>query len=1102
VSGGSSTDPGGADACEAVVRRFEQAWRGPDRPDPAAFAPPDGPDRVPILNELVHVDLELRLRRGEDARVETYLERFPELARRELLLDLVAAEYQHRSRRTPTLAPDEFYARFPELRPDLERRLVTPTRRALLTEAADRPGDGVGVPILPGYDLLGEIGRGGMGVVYQARQPSLDRLVAVKTLARVPDADERHRFRREAEAMAALDHPNVVPVYEVGTWRATPDGPAVPYLAMKWFPGGSLDALPSGPGSDPRRLAALLATVARAVRHAHERGILHRDLKPSNILLDEQGQPHVADFGLAGRFEPGSTAARTEAVIGTPAYMSPEQARTPGRVTTAADVYGLGAILYHLLTGRPPFQEATALATLERVVSASAVPPSRVNPAVPRDLEVICLKCLEKEPQRRYASAGDLADDLERWLRGEAIVARPQTPWERAGRWLRRHPALAGLALLTVASLVFGVVVLAVSNAQIRREQAETAAALAREQRLRYAEQVSTAGRLYELNQLDPAWRLLDQCPEGLRGWEWRYLAGLRGDAASNVLAADEPAVAAAFLADGRLATLVKDGTLRLRVPSEHRLVGEWPAVREPAGVLVAHPSRPWLAALDGGEVVVWDAAAGREVRRLPGASWIAFNADGSLLATAASPGHVAVWETATGRRVWDGGATPVPSSAGVFTPDGRQLITASLDGAVRTWDAATGKAVPPVRAARDRLVLRLAYTGDGRQRVEARGDEVAFLDPATGATVGRVGTHLGRLALAGGPAPGQVVLGGVNGEVVVWDAGEGREVRTFRGHRGLVLGIAVSPDGRSVASVAADRTVRLWDLRAPLEMRVLAAVGPDASALALSPDGRWAAVSALPRRSATPRVRLIDTATGKERPGVPGEGGVALDAGRLAVGRPGGGVTVHDPATGAERWSVAEAGLILSRLAFQPGGDVLAGGDLRGRVRLWRADTGEPVGELAARGPVYGLAFSADGGRLAVAARDAVGLWETRTWRPIPAALPDGATAVAFAPDGARLALAEHDRATRLRDAATGAVGATFRGQAMPAASLAFSPDGARLLTAGRDQSLRVWDVATEAELLALPGLNGPVAAAVWDGPRDRVYAVDDALRAWSPRR
>jgi serine/threonine-protein kinase len=303
------------------------------------------------------------------------------------------------------------------------------------------------------YELLEEIARGGMGVVYKARQISLNRLVALKMIlaGELASPEDVERFHREAEAAANLDHPNIVPIYEVGEHQGQH------YFSMKFVQGGSLAStsrtLPA------RRAAELVAKVARAVHHAHQRGILHRDLKPGNILLDLQAQPQVTDFGLAKRIHGDDGHTRTGNIVGTASYMPPEQARSE-RLTTGADVYSLGAILYELLTGRPPFRAGTPLDTILQALECDPEPPRKVDPQIDRDLETICLKCLHKEASHRYGSAEALAEDLERWLKDEPIMARSAGFLERLWRWCRRNPVITaatatGTAVVVAAACYF-----------------------------------------------------------------------------------------------------------------------------------------------------------------------------------------------------------------------------------------------------------------------------------------------------------------------------------------------------------------------------------------------------------------------------------------------------------------------------------------------------------------------------------------------------------------------------------------------------------------------------------------------------------------------
>ncbi len=346
---------------------------------------------------------------------------------------------------------------------------------AQVTPSASALASGPAVVRVPGFEILGELGRGGMGVVYKARQLGLNRLVALKMILSGDFAEESElvRFRLEAEAVARLHHPGIVQVYAIDEV----DGK--PYFCLEFVGGGSLQKKLAGNPQPPGEAAELVEKLARAMAYAHEHHIIHRDLKPANVLLTEAGEPKVADFGLAKKLDDQDGRTQSGSILGTPSYMAPEQAGGSKNVGPAADVYSLGVILYEMLTGRPPFKGATVLDTLELVRSQEALPPSRLQPKLPRDLETICLKCLHKDAPRRYTTAADLADDLGRYQRGEPITARPVGRMERAAKWVRRNPMVAGLTFAVVAALLQGTAVstafglLADANA-LRRKPVKT----------------------------------------------------------------------------------------------------------------------------------------------------------------------------------------------------------------------------------------------------------------------------------------------------------------------------------------------------------------------------------------------------------------------------------------------------------------------------------------------------------------------------------------------------------------------------------------------------------------------------------------------------
>jgi serine/threonine-protein kinase len=439
--------------CDRVCDRFEAAWKAGCRPrveDHLESLP--GTAQSELLRELIALDVYYRHRTGESCHAEEYLARFPELELawlRQMLAAPADAGLASTSAATSRVAG-------------------APVSTVPVENANPRTAQTTAGPALPpAYELLEEIARGGMGVVYKARQRRPARIVALKMILgdRLATAAEVRRFLTEAENAATLDHPHIVPIYEVGEHQGRP------YYSMKLVEGGNLaeprplgsgqcSPLPDGRGSDGKRsltdVARMMVTVARAVHHAHQRGILHRDLKPANILLDAAGQPHVTDFGLATRLAGEGGLGRPGELVGTPGYIAPEQVEGSPSVSTAVDVYSLGAIFYELLTGHRPFQGETPLDTLLQVVARDPTPPRTVNRRVDRDLDAICLKCLAKDPEARYPSAAALADDLERWQGRLPVQARRGSLPERAHRWARRRPAVAALVAVVLLGLGLG----------------------------------------------------------------------------------------------------------------------------------------------------------------------------------------------------------------------------------------------------------------------------------------------------------------------------------------------------------------------------------------------------------------------------------------------------------------------------------------------------------------------------------------------------------------------------------------------------------------------------------------------------------------------
>jgi tetratricopeptide (TPR) repeat protein len=596
---------------------------------------------------------------------------------------------------------------------------------------------------VPGYEVLAELGRGGMGVVYKARQTALNGLVALKLILHADHAGpaERQRFRAEAEAVARLQHPNIVQIYEAGEHQGKP------FCALELVEGGSLDRKLRGAPVAHKQAAQIVETLARAVQAAHAAGVVHRDLKPANVLVGGGWALKVTDFGLARRLDQAGQTA-SGAVLGTPSYMAPEQASGKGKEAgPAADVYALGAILYELLTGRPPFRAANVIETLAQVVNDEPVPPSRLNSKTPRDLEVICLKCLNKEPRRRYPSAEKLADDLKRFRAGEPIHARPVGRLERLAKWCRRKPALAvsvglaaaALACGTVVSTAFGVSASqaqkktrgALETAEEAKARAETAQGTAETQRDlaqgRTAESYLDRGLTACARENDEALGLLWMCraleaaPEKDRGQQerarthwtaWRHqVHPLRA-----VFSLADKVTAVAFSPDGKTAlTGSEDGTARLWDVATGRPVGE--PMRHEGKVEAAAFSPDGRTALTAAhDARLWDVATcrplGAAMHHDNGVSAAAFSPDGKTILTSDFMFRkTRLWDAATARPLGRPMQQPSWASRQAFSPDGKTVLTLSDNTMAQLWDGATGQALgPPVWD-----VHAVAFAADGK---------------------------------------------------------------------------------------------------------------------------------------------------------------------------------------------------------------------------------------------------------------------------------------------------------------------------------------------------------------------------------------------------
>jgi eukaryotic-like serine/threonine-protein kinase len=996
-------------------------------------------------------------------------------------------------------------------------------------------------PTVPGYEVLSELGRGGMGVVYRARQVALDRVVALKMIREsvLAGPQERARFRAEAEAVGKLQHPHIVQVFEVG------EAVGRPFFSLEYCPGGSLADRLRGAPQPPRAAAGLSETLARAVHAAHQAGIVHRDLKPANVLLTAAGEPKVGDFGLARRLEGETGHTPSRAVLGTPSYMAPEQAEGKARLAgPAADVWALGAILYELLTGRPPFLGETTLDTIQQVLTQEPVAPARLQPKVPRDLETITLKCLEKDPARRYGSAADLADDLARFLRGEPVRARPVGAVGRVARWARRRPAAATLvlvSLLAVAAAGVGTAALFYNsqladalgraNQQEQEAQAQRGAAeeargqaeqagrealdlRARAERQQYFADMALAQRALEDGRIDRVRELLDDhrpgrhTPPDLPGFEWRHLWRLAHQERFTLRGHAGPVAALAFSPDGqRLASAAPGETgVRVWVPTLGKLTLTVGAGASVTGAVAFSPDGRLLAGGCGdGRLRVWAVATGREVRAFKrDRGWgpaLAWGPDGKLLAVSEGNG-VRVLDADTGQEQFAlaGHAGPVEDVA--FSPDRKRLATASRDKTVRVWDAATGQ---PLKTCEGHAqpVHAVAWDADGKRLASASDDRSTCVwDAGAGALLLRLEGHAGPVTgVAWRPDGKRLATASDDRAVKVWDAAGGEEPLTLRGHNGPVARVVFSPDGKLLASASADHTVCLWDGDARTPDLVLKGNVQAEGCVTWSPDGKRLVASQ------DGVVRAWDPATGAETPLLREPTWPARDLafspdGKRLAGAVGADAYVWDVATGKELRSFPAHAAGLNRLAFSPDGKRLAtAGDLAARV--WDVDAATEVRSFEGHErPVLGVAFSPDGRRLATASLDGtVRVWDAQTGQGLLVlrGATAGCCAVAYSPDGTRLAGASLDNTLVLWDAETGKPVRLLEGHEGPVWAVAFSPDGRRIASASADKTVKVWDAETGREALTVKGhLLEVLGVAFSPDGRQVASAGKDAVRTW----
>jgi WD40 repeat protein/tRNA A-37 threonylcarbamoyl transferase component Bud32 len=1076
-------------------------------------------DYPELVFELVCGEVLLREERGEKPRLVDYLELVPThqaplrrlfVSRRLLPPETLQGPSEpatlRASHQVTVVEPNHTVDELPPSADETATALPAPQQPASHGEAVLAP---------PGYEVLGKLGHGGMGVVYKARQLKADRLVALKMILAGghADTDQLARFRTEAEAIARLQHPHVVQVFEVGEHNG------LPFFSLEFCPGGSLDKKLAGTPLPPKEAATLVEKLARGVQAAHEAQVLHRDLKPANVLLATDGTPKVTDFGLAKKLDARGVTI-PGVIMGTPSYMAPEQASGAAQeLGPAVDVYALGAILYECLTGRPPFKAATVLDTLRQVVSEEPVPPRQLNAQVPRDLETVCLKCLHKEAAKRYASAAGLADEMGRFLRGEPILARPVGRLERGVKWVRRNPVVAGLtatvaAVLLASSLVsWGLAAWALgekgradeqadkaleqkgraagqaSRADHKAEEAKKSAQQEQEARTRVAQ----AFRAWQQNDMAEAERILDQLDPRLRHTQ--------ASRAGNALHAIQMAQAFRAWQQNDMAEAERildqvDPRLRHTWETRHlleicrRKALPFPEPRRLNPVTFVGISG------DGKRIVtsegtVWDAESGQKIWTLNhlGAPSVAISNDGKRIVSGLSHDTIRVWDAESGGeiRTLKGNTENLSPSSVAISGDGKRIVSGSDDnvarGTVRVWDAESGREICTLKE--HRAWIRVAISHDGKRIVSS----------------------------CSGIVNRTVWLGGLNR---VWDAESGQEICTLKeptGEPARAQSLAISRDGKQIVSANQDKTVRVWDTESGREIRTLKAPMMSqwrAFCVAISVDGKR-----IISGGGDGTIRVWDAETGVEILTLKGHMGyvssvaVSNDGKRIVSGgyseNFAKALMVWNPECSREKLTLkghtgnAPSPGGVRSVAVSSDGKRIASESENGTVRVWDAESGREIRTLKGNTENLSLynsvAISGDGKRIVrIVSKSRDGqvnpvsatvwdaengreirtlkgpMWENRTLMVGPSSGVMNFVSVAISSDGKWIISGGDSGEVMVWDAESGRAIRTLKG---PSGRVAISRNGKRIVSSGIVSSgstmVSVWDAESGLEKLTL---------------------------------